>query len=114
LGPLGTSATNWPIVPASLDNYDDGEISGMIGRGKSKYSEKTCPSAALSTTSPTCCPDATTRLSYSPALRGLVSFVLRALHSERKSWQEETPCAAERFVGDGKYNISETVLSSGI
>jgi hypothetical protein len=33
LGPLGTAATNRPIVPASGD-YDDGEIGGMvIGRG---------------------------------------------------------------------------------
>jgi hypothetical protein len=27
-------------------------------QGKPKYSEKTCPSAALSTKNPTCCPDA--------------------------------------------------------
>jgi hypothetical protein len=46
------------------DDYDDGEICGMIGRGKSKYAEKTCPSAALSTTNPTYCPDA------NPARRG--------------------------------------------
>jgi hypothetical protein len=32
LGPLGTAATNRPVVPASGD-YDDGEIGGMIGRG---------------------------------------------------------------------------------
>jgi hypothetical protein len=33
LGPLGTTATNRPIVPAPGD-YDDGEIGGMmIGRG---------------------------------------------------------------------------------
>jgi hypothetical protein len=31
LGPLGTAATNRPIVPAPGD-YDDGEIGGMIGR----------------------------------------------------------------------------------
>jgi hypothetical protein len=30
LGPLGTAATNRPIVPAPGD-YDDGEIGGMIG-----------------------------------------------------------------------------------
>jgi hypothetical protein len=30
----------------------------MIGRRKPKYSEKTCPKTALSTTDPTCCPDA--------------------------------------------------------
>jgi hypothetical protein len=58
LGPLGTAATNRPIVPAPGD-YDDGEIGGMmIGRVEQKYSEKTCPSAALSTTNTTCCPDA--------------------------------------------------------
>jgi hypothetical protein len=33
LGPLGSAATNGPIVPAPGD-YDDGEIGGMmIGRG---------------------------------------------------------------------------------
>jgi hypothetical protein len=33
LGPLGTTVTNRPIVPAPGD-YDDGEIGGMmIGRG---------------------------------------------------------------------------------
>jgi hypothetical protein len=33
LGPLGTSVTEWPIVPAPGD-YDDGEIGGIkIGRG---------------------------------------------------------------------------------
>jgi hypothetical protein len=32
LGPLGTAATNRPIVPAPGD-YDDGEIGWMIGRG---------------------------------------------------------------------------------
>jgi hypothetical protein len=37
LGPLGTSATYWPIVPAPGD----------------WYSEKTCPDATLSTTNPT-------------------------------------------------------------
>jgi hypothetical protein len=32
LGPLGTSATHWPIVPAPVD-CEDGEIGGMNGRG---------------------------------------------------------------------------------
>jgi hypothetical protein len=31
LCPLGTAATNRPIVPAP-DDYDDGKIGGMIGR----------------------------------------------------------------------------------
>jgi hypothetical protein len=53
LGPLGTSATEWPIVPAPGD-YDDGEFGRMKDwQGKPKYSEKTCPSATLSTKNPT-------------------------------------------------------------
>jgi hypothetical protein len=33
LGPLGTAATDWPIVPAPGD-YDDGEFDGMkISKG---------------------------------------------------------------------------------
>jgi hypothetical protein len=76
-GSLVTAATNMPIVPASGD-YDDRESDGMIiGRGKPKYSDKTCPSASSYITNPTCCPDAkpgrrggkpaTKRLSYGTA-----------------------------------------------
>jgi hypothetical protein len=79
LGSLCTAATNRSIVPAPGD-YDDGEIAGMmIGKGKPKYSEKSFPSTALSTTNPTCCPDAnsgrrdgkpaTNRLSYGTAFK---------------------------------------------
>jgi hypothetical protein len=40
LGPLGTAATNRPIVPAP-DDYDDEEIGGiMIGRGNRSTREK--------------------------------------------------------------------------
>jgi hypothetical protein len=54
LVPLGTVATNRPTVPAPGD-YNDGEIGGMmIVQGKPKNLEKTCPSATLSTTQPTC------------------------------------------------------------
>jgi hypothetical protein len=57
LGPLGTAATNIPIVPAPGD-YDNGEIGGMkIGRGNRSTWRKTCLSAALSITNPTCCQD---------------------------------------------------------
>jgi hypothetical protein len=55
LSQLGTSATIWPIVPAS-----DGRWWRVCRswwnenwQGKSKYSKKTCPSAILSTTNPT-------------------------------------------------------------
>jgi hypothetical protein len=42
LDPLGTAATNTPIVPAS-DDYDDGEIGGMIGRGNGSIRRKPAP-----------------------------------------------------------------------
>jgi hypothetical protein len=80
LGALGTAATNRPIVPAP-DDYDDGEIVWNDWQGKPKYSENIRPRAALSTTTPTCCPDAnpgscggkpaTNRLSYGTALEQL-------------------------------------------
>jgi hypothetical protein len=53
LGPHGTAATNRPIVPTP-GNYDDGENRWNDDwQGKLKCSEKTCPSATLSTASPT-------------------------------------------------------------
>jgi hypothetical protein len=52
LGPLGTAATNRPIVPAP-SNYDDGEIGGMmIGKGNGSTLRIPAPSVALSTTNP--------------------------------------------------------------
>jgi hypothetical protein len=42
LGPLGTAATNRPIVPTQGD-YDDGEIGGMIGRGNRSTRRKPAP-----------------------------------------------------------------------
>jgi hypothetical protein len=42
LGPLGTAATNRPIVPAPSD-YDDGEIGGMIGGGNRSTRRKPAP-----------------------------------------------------------------------
>jgi hypothetical protein len=42
LGPLGTAATNRPIVPAPGD-YDGGEIGGMIGRGNRSTRRKPAP-----------------------------------------------------------------------
>jgi hypothetical protein len=42
LGPLGTVATNMPIMPAPGD-YDDGEIGGMIGRGNRSTRRKPAP-----------------------------------------------------------------------
>jgi hypothetical protein len=67
LSALGTSATNWPIVPAPDDRgWWMWSIRWNEKRqGKPKYSEKTCPSATLSTTNPTW-PD----LGSSPGRRG--------------------------------------------
>jgi hypothetical protein len=43
LGPLGTAATDWPIVSAPGD-YDDGEFGGMkIGRGSRSTRRKPVP-----------------------------------------------------------------------
>jgi hypothetical protein len=43
LGPLGTSATEWPLVPAPGD-YDDGVFGGMkIGRGNRSTPRKPAP-----------------------------------------------------------------------
>jgi hypothetical protein len=42
LDPLGTAATNRPIVPVPGD-YDDGEIGGIIGRGNRSTRSKPAP-----------------------------------------------------------------------
>jgi hypothetical protein len=80
LGPLGTSATEWPIVPAPGWLWWWSIWLNEVWQGRTKYSEKTCPSATSSTTNPTW-PDpglnqgrrggksATNRLSYGAACR---------------------------------------------
>jgi hypothetical protein len=42
LGPIGTAATNMPIVPALVD-YDDIEIGGRVGRGNRSTRRKPAP-----------------------------------------------------------------------
>jgi hypothetical protein len=42
LGPLGTEATNRPIMPAPAD-YDDREIGGMIGTGETEVFGENLP-----------------------------------------------------------------------
>jgi hypothetical protein len=91
LGPLGTSATEWPIVPAPGD-YDDGEFWwNEDWQGKPKYSEKNCPSATLSTIDriwpePGLNPGrrgrkpATNRLSYGAAYRSVNSGDFTYVH----------------------------------
>jgi hypothetical protein len=76
LGPLGTAATNRPIVPAPGD-YNEGEIGGMIGRGNRRTRRKPAPVPLCSYKPHMLCPDenpgrrggksATNRLSYGKA-----------------------------------------------
>jgi hypothetical protein len=77
LGPLGTAAITWPIVPVPGD-CEDGEVGGMkCWQGKPKYSEKTCPDAILST-NPTCqtraAPVGSQRLTASAMARPTICF----------------------------------------
>jgi hypothetical protein len=89
LSPLGTAATNRPIVPAPGD-YDDGEIGGMmIGRRNRSTRRKPAPVPLCPPQTPHACPDANpgrrsgkpaaNRLSYSTALdcRLVLKMVLR-------------------------------------
>jgi hypothetical protein len=80
LGPLGTTATNRPIVTAPVD-YDDGEIGGMmIGRGNRSTLRKPAPVSPCPPQTPHACSDtnpgcrcgkpATNRLNY-----GTTSFL---------------------------------------
>jgi hypothetical protein len=56
-GPLGTAATNRPIVPAPSE-YDDGEFRGMmICKGNRSTRRKPAPVPLCSRQTPTCCPD---------------------------------------------------------
>jgi hypothetical protein len=79
LGPLGTAATNGPIVPAPGE-YDVGEIGGMvIGRGNQSTQRKPAPVPLCPPQTPHACPDAnpgccggkpvTNRLSHGMALK---------------------------------------------
>jgi hypothetical protein len=44
LSPLGTSATNWPIVPAPDDSDEYGAVGGMrVGRGNRSTRKKRAP-----------------------------------------------------------------------
>jgi hypothetical protein len=89
LGPLGTAATNRPIVPA-LDNYDDGEIGRIvIGRGNRSTRRKPAPVPLCSPQTPHACPDsnpgrrggkpATNCLSYVRALVIIMILIVVAV-----------------------------------
>jgi hypothetical protein len=127
LGSLGTAATNRPIVPAPRwlrwwsNWWNDWQ-------GKPKYSEKTCPSEALSTTNLTCCSDAnpgrrcgkpaTNRLSYGTSFylsiylsMALQSFVgpwplfqfLNPIHSRYDSLDGRSAPRKGRYLHTGQH-----------
>jgi hypothetical protein len=101
LSPTGTSATIWPIVPASDDRWwwVWSRRWNENWQGKPKYSEKICPSVTLSITDPTW-PDlgsnpghpggkpATNRLSYGTASEcnlAMKSYLPEVISSADKS-----------------------------
>jgi hypothetical protein len=114
-GPLGTVATNRPIVPAP-DDYDDGEIGGMIGRGNRSAWRKPAPVPLCPPQTPHACPDAnpgrrcgkpaTNRLSYGTAFWMLLdfkvlfvstsTFLCTHFHSASTDNAEQTHCC---FIG---------------
>jgi hypothetical protein len=53
LSPLGTSATDWPILPAPEDRWVWSIWWNYNWQGKLKYSEETCPSVTFSAKNPT-------------------------------------------------------------
>jgi hypothetical protein len=80
LGPRGTAAMDWPIVPVPGD-CEDGEVGGMKRgwQGKPKYSERTWPGAILSTANPTCQTRARTRAAAVGSQRLTASAMARPL-----------------------------------
>jgi hypothetical protein len=85
LGPLSTAATNGLLCQPRVIMMM--EIMVEWVPGKPKYSEKTCPSAALSTTNPTCCPDA------NPGRRGGKPASKRLNYGTAKLWCMWRICA---------------------
>jgi hypothetical protein len=130
LGSLGTSATEWPIVPAPSD-YEDGEFGGRtFGRGNRSTLKKTCPSTTLSSTNPTW-PDpglnpgrrggkpATNRLSYGAACAIITQIIhfceivdylnQHSLQWSFKRWKKKvcawSTCSSMDLVNSWTHNI---------
>jgi hypothetical protein len=101
LGPLGTAATNSPIVPAPVD-YDDGEIGGMmIGRGnlpQCRFVHRKPPDAnqVRHDGKP-----ATNRLSYNTAFRQRLNCgIISCMYVGRCTYGE-----SGNILGDGQFFI---------
>jgi hypothetical protein len=81
LDPLGTAATNGPIVPVTGD-YDDGEIGGMIGRGNGSTWRKPAPVPLCPSQTPDANPG---RRGGKPALTDLATA--RPIYVEHRTYQ---------------------------
>jgi hypothetical protein len=84
LGPFGTVATIKPILPAP-DDYDDGDIGGIIGRGNRSTRRKPASNDALSTTNPTCSPDANPGRRGGKPVTNLLSYGMAKLKKKKLS-----------------------------
>jgi hypothetical protein len=109
LGPLDTSATEWPIVPAQGD-YDDGEFGGMkFGKGNRSTRRKPAPA-------PLCPPQIShdlTRARTRAAAVGsqrLIAWAMarpRAPYTVTITWQ---PCQRETETGNSKKDFIKQSL----
>jgi hypothetical protein len=119
LNQLGIPATLWSILPASDDRWWLWSSQwNKNWQGKSKYSEKTCPSATLSTTNPTWTElgsnpgrrngnPVDNRLSYSTTLLSLFIYLLYFFSSTKLAINL-------KIIADfacRKFNISQTTIN---
>jgi hypothetical protein len=98
-----TSAANWPIVPTPDDIWWIwSSRRNENWQRKPKYSKKTCPSATLSTTNPTC-PD----LGSNPGRRGGKPATNRLSYATA-SWQPEYRLILSWF--NHNYNVQTKLI----
>jgi hypothetical protein len=122
--PTIIEATIWPTVPATDDNgwWWVWSSRWNVWQGKPKYSEKTCPIAALSTTYPTW-PDpgsnpgrcygkpATNRPSYGTALFGAYSEVSILVEVRRSCYCPCSPVFVLFLLFDFEVQLQKLMLA---
>jgi hypothetical protein len=95
LSPLGTSATNWPFIPAPDDDEECGAVGGMrIGRGNQSNRRK---SALV----PLCPPQIPQRRHISV----LQTVTMNVMMVRRLNSLVSTSILAERFHCSCKYTV---------
>jgi hypothetical protein len=102
LSPLGTSVTNWPIVPAPDDRWSIWRSRWNENwQGKPKCSEETCPNATLSTTNPTW-----RKLGSNPGSRRLTAWAMTRPSNRSRSRAEclGVPYAERQYLCLGLFN----------